>query len=52
MQSPFPFRIPGACGQESIHFIFTVMTKVTFIPHLPGQHKSSLVIPPPLSRFP
>lgn len=49
---PFPFRIPGACGQEYVHFIFTVMTKVTFIPHVSGQHKGFLVIPFPLSRFP
>lgn len=52
MQSPFPLRIPGACGQEHIHFIFTVMTEVTFTPHLPGQHKGFLVIPSPLTRFP
>lgn len=51
MQSPFPLRIPGACGQEHIHFIFTVMTEVTFT-HLPGQHKGFLVIPSPLTRFP
>lgn len=52
MQSPFPLRIPGACGQKHIHFIFTMMTEVTFIPHLPAQHKGFLVIPSPLSRFP